>query len=186
MPAEMLEARLTLRAYYSHLQVPSALQRFDNPMRWRADGAPLRVVLEGRSINDGSVVGVVWRPTYNAAALPPGFDRANVVLVLRTFDAQWIAIAQHCAGIIIELGAELSHPATILRTLGIPTIIAVRSAYDSLPTGTEVTLVAGSGYVEVVQKSPVGLLGDANALSLPDFGATQGLILSEITARFRR
>lgn len=186
MPAEMLEARLTLRAYYSHLQVPSALQRFDDPMRWRADGAPLRVVLEGRSINDGSVVGVVWRPTYNAASLPPGFDRANVVLVLRSFDAQWIAIAQHCAGIIIELGAELSHPATILRTLGIPTIIAVRSAYDSLPTGTEVTLVAGSGYVEVVQKSPVGLLSDANALPLPDFGATQGLILSEITARFRR
>jgi pyruvate,water dikinase len=186
MPAEMLEARLRLRAYYSELQVPSAMQRFDDPMRWREDGAPLRVVLEGRSINDGSVVGVVWRPTYHAATLPPGFDRTNVVLVLRTFDAQWIAIAQHCAGIIVELGAELSHPATILRTLGIPTIIAVRSAYDSLPTGTEVTLVAGSGYVEVVQKSAMGLLSDGNASALPDFGATQGLILSEITARFRR
>jgi phosphohistidine swiveling domain-containing protein len=107
-------------------------------------------------------------------------------LVLRTFDAQWIAIAQHCAGIIVELGAELSHPATILRTLGIPTIMAVRSAYDSLPTGTEVTLMAGSGYVEVAQKSPLGLLPDAQHVQLPDFGATQGLVLSEITARFRR
>jgi pyruvate,water dikinase len=186
MPVEMLEARLALRAYYSQLDVPAALQRFDDPMRWREDGAPLRVVLEGRSINDGSVVGVTWRPTYNAATLPPGFDRVDVILVLRTFDAQWIAIAQHCAGIIVELGAELSHPATILRTLGIPTIMAVRSAYDSLPTGTEVTLMAGSGYVEVAQKSPLGLLPDAQHVQLPDFGATQGLVLSEITARFRR
>ncbi len=186
MPVEMLEARLALRAYYSQLHVPSALQRFDDPMRWREDGSPLRVVLEGRSINDGSVVGITWRPTYNAAALPPGFDRVDVILVLRTFDAQWISIAQHCAGIIVELGAELSHPATILRTLGIPTIMAVRSAYDSLPTGTEVTLVAGSGYVEVNQKVAVGLLSDSQNAALPDFGATQGLVLSEITSRFRR
>ena len=186
MPAEMLEARLALRAYYSLLQVPAALQRFDDPMRWRDDGSPLRTVLEGRSVNDGSVVGVVWRPTFPAAALPPGFDRTPVVLVVRTFTAQWLPIAQHCTGIIVEVGAELSHAATILRTLGRPTIIGVRSAYDALPTGTQVTLVAGSGYVEIDQKPALGALPDAQFTALPDFGATQGLVLSEITARFRR
>lgn len=186
MPAEMLEARLALRAYYSMLHVPAALQRFDDPMRWRDDGAPLRTVLEGRSINDGSVVGVVWRPSFPAAAVPPGFERTPVILVVRTFNAAWVPIAQHCAGIIVEVGAELSHAATILRTLGRPTILGVRSAYDALPTGTQVTLVAGSGYVEVDQKPAVGLLPDTQFTPLPDFGVTQGLVLSEITARFRR
>ncbi|MFM2033347.1 MAG: hypothetical protein RLZZ297_2112, partial [Chloroflexota bacterium] len=115
-----------------------------------------------------------------------GFDRTPVVLVVRTFTAQWLPIAQHCTGIIVEVGAELSHAATILRTLGRPTIIGVRSAYDALPTGTQVTLVAGSGYVEIDQKPALGALPDAQFTALPDFGATQGLVLSEITARFRR
>ena len=81
--------------------------------------------------------------------MPAGLDAQRTILVTRVFDAQWIEVAQQCAGVILEHGGELSHGARMLRTLGIPAISAVRGAYDALSTGTPVRLVAGSGYVEI-------------------------------------
>ena len=149
MPAAMYEARIAQIQYQSQLQVPALVMRYDDSERWRADNGNLRALLEGRSINDGVVEGVTWRLAHPSPFMPAGLDAQRTILVTRVFDAQWIEVAQQCAGVILEHGGELSHGARMLRTLGIPAISAVRGAYDALSTGTPVRLVAGSGYVEI-------------------------------------
>ncbi len=149
MPNAMYEARIAQIQYQSQLQVPALVMRYDDSERWRADNGNLRALLEGRSINDGVVEGVTWRLAHPSPFMPAGLDAQRTILVTRVFDAQWIEVAQQCAGVILEHGSELSHGARMLRTLGIPAISAVRGAYDALATGTPVRLVAGSGYVEI-------------------------------------
>jgi pyruvate,water dikinase len=165
MPAAMYEARIAQIQYQSQLQVPALVMRYDDSDRWRADNGNLRALLEGRSINDGVVEGVTWRLAHPSPFMPAGLDAQRTILVTRVFDAQWIEVAQQCAGVILEHGGELSHGARMLRTLGIPAISAVRGAYDALSTGTPVRLVAGSGYVEILTAN-VRLLLSANQTGL--------------------
>jgi phosphohistidine swiveling domain-containing protein len=77
------------------------------------------VVLEGRSLSDGIVEGVIWRLTQPITTIPDDIDVQQRVLVIRHFDVQWIELARMCRGIILENGAELSQSASMVRMLGI-------------------------------------------------------------------
>lgn len=172
IPTDMLELRKAKQAQYAKLEAPATMYRFDDFLRWNATEHDMRTILEGRSINDGMVTGVVWRPAFVGATLPLGMDPQHTVVVVRSFGREWISTIQGCAGIVVEHGAELSHAATLLRTLSLASVIAVRGAYDALPTGSAVMLVAGSGYIEKLGgQAPLlpnrGVMG-----ALPDFGAT--------------
>lgn len=149
MPDSMLTERQQLRAFQQSLMVPAVLMRFDDEAAWRTD-SQIRVTLEGRSLSDGVVDGTIWRLLQPVSAIPPDIDIATTILVIRHFDVQWIELARQCRGIVLEHGAELSQSANMVRMLGIPAVIAVRGAYDALPTGSVVRLVAKSGYIEVI------------------------------------
>lgn len=172
MPDDMYQARVVQHQYHSQLQVPAVVLRFDDSERWRADNGNNRVMLEGRSINDGVVEGVTWRLDSPSPFMPANFDAKRTILVTRVFDAQWIEVAQQCAGVILEHGGELSHGANILRILGIPALSSVRDGYDRLPTGTPVRLVAGSGFVEIMTPLLHPRLITTTSVQLPN-GTTQ-------------
>lgn len=150
MPETMLVERQLLRDYQQTLTVPPALHRFDDEATWRTDSGHARVVLEGRSLSDGVVQGVIWRLAKPTTVIPPEIDITQAILVIRHFDVQWIELASRCRGIILENGAELSQSANMVRMLGIPAVTAVRGAYDALPTGSMVRLVAKSGCIEII------------------------------------
>lgn len=172
MPPAMYAARIAQRQYQTQMRVPAVVMRYDDSERWRDNNGDLRALLEGRSINDGVIEGVTWRLAHPSLFMPAGLDAQRTILVTRVFDTQWIEVAQQCAGVILEHGGELSHGASMLRTLGIPAITAVRGAYDALATGTAVRLVAGSGYVEILNTNMPPLLNAPAPAQLPS-GATQ-------------
>jgi phosphohistidine swiveling domain-containing protein len=175
MPSGMLELRKVNQAEYAKLDAPATMYRFDDVLRWNSTEHDMRTILEGRSINDGMVRGIVWRPPFVGATLPSGMDPQQTIVVLRTFDRAWLDTVQGYAGIVVEHGAELSHAAVLLRTLSQASIIAVRGAYDALPTGTAVVLVAGAGYVEKIGATPPLLTARGAVGALPDFGATHSI-----------
>jgi len=175
IPADMLELRKIKQAQYAKLEAPATMYRFDDVLRWNTTEHDMRIILEGRSINDGMVTGVVWRPAFVGATLPTGMDPQQTVVVLRSFGREWLSTVQNCAGIVVEHGAELSHAAVLLRTLSQAAVIAVRGAFDALPTGTAVLLVAGAGYVEKLGATPQLLTTRGSIGALPDFGATHNI-----------
>lgn len=175
VPADMLVLRKSRQAEYAKLDAPATMFRFDDVMRWNAMTHDMRTILEGRSINDGTVSGVVWRPPFVGATLPTGMDPQQTIVVVRSFGREWLRTVQGCAGIVVEHGAELSHAAVLLRTLSHAAIIAVRGAYDALPTGTAVVLVAGAGYIEKIGATPQLLTTRGSVGALPDFGMTHNI-----------
>lgn len=175
MPSGMLTLRKAKQAEYAKLDAPATMYRFDDVLRWNSTEHDMRTILEGRSINDGMVSGVVWRPTFAGAALPAGMDPQQTILVVRTFSQEWLSTVHNCVGIVVEHGAELSHAAVLLRTLSQAAIIAVRGAYDALPTGTAVVLVASAGYIEKIGPTPQLLTSRGSVGALPDFGATHNI-----------
>ena len=150
IPESMLNERKALRDYQAALNVPVVLMRFDDESRWRADSGHKRVVLEGRSLSDGVVEGAVWRLEQPVSVIPATIDVQQSILVVRHFDPQWIELARLCRGVILENGAELAQGATLIRMIGITAVTAVRGAYNYLPTGSVVRLVAKSGLVEII------------------------------------
>jgi phosphohistidine swiveling domain-containing protein len=172
MPSGMLTLRKAKQAEYAKLDAPATMYRFDDVLRWNSTEHDMRTILEGRSINDGMVSGVVWRPAFAGATLPTGMDPQQTILVVRTFSQEWLNTVHSCVGIVVEHGAELSHAAVLLRTLSQAAIIAVRGAYDALPTGTAVVLVASAGYIEKIGTTPQLLTSQGTVGALPDFGAT--------------
>jgi phosphohistidine swiveling domain-containing protein len=185
VPTEMLELRKATQAEYAKLDAPATMYRFDDVLRWNATAHDMRTILEGRSINDGMVRGIVWRPAFAGATLPSGMDPQQTIVVLRTFDHTWVNTVQGCAGIVVEHGAELSHAAVLLRTLSQAAIIAVRGAHDTLPTGTAVVLVAGAGYIEKIGATPPLLTARGAVGALPDFGATHHIHTAGLVKRVR-
>lgn len=150
IPESMLLERRQLRGYQDALLVPATLMRYDDEAGWRADNGHRRVVLEGRSLSDGVVEGITWRLTQPVASIPDDIDVHQRILVIRHFDVQWIELARTCRGIILENGAELSQSASMVRMLGIPAVTAVRGAFEALPSGSVIRLVAKSGYIEIL------------------------------------
>lgn len=72
------------------------------------------------------------------------------ILVVSHTDPGWTPLIALAKGLIVEYGGLLSHAAIITRELGIPSIIGVEGALQTLKTGMTVSLNSASGTVEII------------------------------------
>lgn len=171
----LIIARQQLQQELAPLHVPLHVSRFEDPLTWHESQSHMRVILRGSGVTSGVVQGRAWRPA-NPNAHPPGdIPQHERVLVVRHFDAQWVPAVLQCSAIVVETGADLSNGAMILRTLGLPAVIAVRGGYDSMPTGTELVVAASYAYVELRGVLPNALPAPADMPLLPELGVTRSL-----------
>ena len=182
--SEVIAQRRATQQELADLHVPLHVTRFEDPLTWHRERSHMRVILEGTSINAGVVHGRAWRPLTPTATPPADIVDAERILVVRQFDAQWVEAAQACVAVIAESGAELSNGAMILRTLGVPAMIAVRGCYDAMPTTTELVVAASYAYVEIKRALPNLLPQPRPVPMLPELGVTRAFRM--ITGEVRR
>ncbi|MEM1058122.1 MAG: PEP-utilizing enzyme [Verrucomicrobiota bacterium] len=103
--------------------------------------------LAGRILVNGRADGQAWVLHEPAFELPDGFDPERTILVARSVDAGWMATFGLVAGVVVEIGGELSHGSILLRELGMPSLTNVSHATDRLHTGTAVQLRASEGVI---------------------------------------
>jgi pyruvate,water dikinase len=84
------------------------------------------------------------------AVLPSGNEPATTILVARSVDAGWIPTFACVAGVVVEIGGDLSHGSIILREIGLPAITNVNKATRGIRTGDALRLYATTGMVERV------------------------------------
>jgi pyruvate,water dikinase len=77
-----------------------------------------------------------------------GFRRGDI-LVARCTDPSWAPILPIAAGLVLEVGGLLSHGAIVAREYGIPALIRVEGAVDSLQDGDRIELDTASKCVRV-------------------------------------
>ena len=104
--------------------------------------------LSGLPASPGLAVGrariVVDPPDLAAAlqALAPG-----EVLVTRATDPAWTPIFPRIAGLVMEVGGQLSHGSVVAREYGIPAVVGVRAATGRLRDGDLIRVDGNNGIV---------------------------------------
>ena len=76
-----------------------------------------------------------------------GLTDRGCILVAGSTDPAWVFLMMSSAGIIAERGSVLSHTAIIGRELGIPTIVGVRNATQTIRDGSLVTMDGDTGEI---------------------------------------
>ena len=108
---------------------------------------PLQVTessLSGLAGSPGLATGPVFKVlgSEDFALFPKG-----AVLVARTTNPAWTPLFYKAAAVITESGGPLSHGAVTAREIGLPAVMSVRAALESLVNGQIVTVDGNSGRV---------------------------------------
>lgn len=155
---EGFRARLSLRAdEYRHLfelEPPFIIVDVVPPLsQWpkRADAEIAAVssagdVLTGVPGCPGTVTGtarVILDPS-DPLALEPG-----EILVAPHTDPAWTPLFVPAAGVVVNVGAQVSHAIIVSRELGIPCVVSVKGATDMIPNGATITVDGAAGTVTV-------------------------------------
>jgi pyruvate,water dikinase len=77
-------------------------------------------------------------------ALEPGD-----ILVAPFTDPAWTPLFVPAGGVVVNVGAQVSHAIIVSRELGIPCVVSVTGATESIPDGATVTVDGGAGSVTV-------------------------------------
>ena len=104
-------------------------------------------VLQGVPGCPGVVTGtarVILDPS-DPMALEPGD-----ILVAPLTDPAWTPLFVPAAGVVVNVGAQVSHAIIVSRELGIPCVVSVTGATESIPDGATVTVDGGAGTVTVL------------------------------------
>ena len=156
-PGRLTERVRERRAEYERLLelVPPFVfdGRTDGPDTWVRRDAPAASVLaagdtlQGMPGCSGVVEGIarVVLDSNDPTALEPGD-----ILVAPITDPSWTPLFVPAGGVVVDVGAPLSHAIIVSRELGIPCVISATDATRRIPNGARVRIDGGTGVVTVL------------------------------------
>ncbi len=97
-------------------------------------------VVEGRAVKADDLVSLLGRP---------GDLGPDAILVVPALEPSWAVVFPRVAGVVAEIGGELSHASILLREAGRPTIVNCAGIYKAIAQGDRLRLDGGLGVVEV-------------------------------------
>jgi pyruvate,water dikinase len=114
-------------------------------VQYRVDDAPPGALL-GNPVSSGVIDGVVRviRDPQREMLLP------DEILVAEFTDPGWTPLFINAAGLILEVGGALTHGAVVAREYGIPAVVGVRRATETLQTGQQVRIDGNRGVIEIL------------------------------------
>jgi pyruvate,water dikinase len=106
---------------------------------------------------DPAVVEGTARKADDLAALLAELGRAgglaaDTILVVPTLEPSWAVLFPRVAGVVAEVGGELSHASILLREAGRPAVVNVTGIWAAVRTGGRLRLDGRRGVVELVSK----------------------------------
>ena len=84
---------------------------------------------------------------------PSGLEPGDI-LVAPITDPSWTPLFVPAVGVVVDVGAPLSHAIIVSRELGIPCAVSVTGATRSIPDGALVEVCGESGTVTVLEGPP--------------------------------
>ena len=126
--------------------VPS-IESLESAQAVAAQPAPTGTVLTGDPGSAGVARGrarVVLDPA-DARGLQPG-----EILVAPLTDPAWTPLFLPAAGVVVNVGALMSHAVIVSRELGIPCVVSVTGATERIPNGAMIEIDGATGRVTVL------------------------------------
>ena len=84
------------------------------------------------------------------AADPGRFEPGDVLIAPHT-DPAWTPLFVPAAGVVVDVGAALSHAIIVSRELGIPCVVSATDATKRIPDGALVEVDGDTGAVTVLE-----------------------------------
>jgi rifampicin phosphotransferase len=108
-------------------------------------------ILEGIGGSPGRVIGIarIVMDASNPDALNPGD-----ILVAPITDPSWTPLFLAAGGVIVDVGAVMSHSVIVSRDLGIPCAVSVTDATRIIPNGALIELDGDTGAVTILDPAP--------------------------------
>lgn len=79
----------------------------------------------------------------------PGALEPGDILVAPVTDPSWTPLFVPAAGVIVDVGAQITHAVIVSRELGIPCVVSVTGATRTIPDGATVTVDGTNGTVTI-------------------------------------
>jgi len=168
-PKSLTDEIRTRRDAYQQLQqlVPPFVfvGRTDGPDTWeRVDAAAADRMATGDTLAglpgcSGVAEGIarVVLDSNDPTALEPGD-----ILIAPITDPSWTPLFVPAAGVVVDVGAPMSHAIIVSRELGIPCVISATGATRRIPDGARVRIDGGTGIVTILDSSPAAATAGAN------------------------
>ncbi|GAA3765306.1 PEP/pyruvate-binding domain-containing protein [Plantactinospora mayteni] len=134
------------------------LRRRHVPVSVLSDGTDVEAVLAPATAAPGALRGVGAAPGTATGPARVVHDPATAhvepgeILVAPTTDPGWTPLFLTAGGLVTETGAPMAHGPTVAREYGIPAVICVPGATDTIRTGQLVTVDGAAGTVTVVDR----------------------------------
>ncbi len=103
-------------------------------------------VVEGNAVKADDLVSLLARPD----DLGP-----ETILVVPALEPSWAVVFPRVAGVVAEIGGELSHASILLREARRPAIVNCAGIWRAVSDGDRLRLDGGRGMVEVIRANPV-------------------------------
>ncbi len=157
-PHQFTDEIRTRRAEYERLQqlVPPFVfvGCTDGPDMWaRRDEASADVLAVGEQLAGmpgcpGTIEGIarVVLDSNDPSALEPGD-----ILVAPITDPSWTPLFVPAGGVVVDVGAALSHAIIVSRELGIPCVVSATDATRRIPSGARIRVDGSTGMVTVLE-----------------------------------
>ena len=151
----VLEEREALRLEVAALQEPFFIvgEHVDMSTMPRRDALVVDALVAGDSLTGvGGCPGVargtarVLLDSHDPAALEPGD-----ILVAPITDPSWTPLFVPAEGVVVDVGAPLSHAVIVSRELGIPCVVSAIDATKKIPDGALVEVDGTTGVVTVLE-----------------------------------
>nr|MBA3534793.1 hypothetical protein [Ardenticatenales bacterium] len=139
---EIAAARRLAYEYWFTVEAPEAIGPDDQPLSEPAGSTDAH--LQGVPASQGRVQGIarLLDDPREAARLQPGD-----ILVTRSTDPGWTPVFPLVAGLVLEIGGQLSHGAIVAREYGVPAVVNVYGAMHRIREGDRITVDGTLGRV---------------------------------------
>jgi phosphohistidine swiveling domain-containing protein len=147
-PRESVSTRRALHAEYESFTIPDF---------WV--GEPARLPLQPQDADVTEVTGIAVSPgiVEGIARVMGGPDSGDLddgeILVCRTTDPSWASLFLVAGGLVIDIGAQMSHGAIVAREMGIPCIINTRNGTTAIRTGDRIRVDGCCGTATILERS---------------------------------
>jgi phosphohistidine swiveling domain-containing protein len=130
--------------YWNTVDVPDNLGPDGKPVAVQPAENSTRLKLQGISASSGRIRGTARIIHDPGMALKMQPDE---ILVTRATDSGWSAVFPLIAGLVTEIGGQLSHSAILAREYGLPAVVNVQNATRQLQDGQTITIDCAEGCV---------------------------------------
>ena len=147
---DLVNARRAQEAELAALVPPFIVNGEVPPLSgWEARGAGRDTLGVGESLQGqpgcaGTVRGVA-RVILDAS--DPGDLEPGDILIAQHTDPSWTPIFAACSGVVVNVGATISHAVIVARELGVPCVVSADGATDRIPHGCEIEVNGATGVV---------------------------------------